>query len=304
LTDSAEVIPSAREVDAYLGVLKALIVREAIDLLLPTHPLEIRVLTRHGAALPVRLLLPARETILRAQDRWHSYQLLEGAGVAVPRTFKVDSASDLQRCFDAIASRPIWVRGAEEAGTGISVASLPCRELGHAVAWVDHFRGWGRFIASEYLPGRSLGWCALFDQGELIAAQGRERLEDVLPPVSPGEIRGAPAVSRTISSSELHRTGEAAVRAIDPRPHGAFLLDLKGDELGVPRVTGINAGRFGTTVHFYTEAGFNFPRALVELAAGRRPPQVPLIDPVPPGCYWIRTLDGGPVLVRDLDEAR
>ena len=39
----------------------------------------------------------------------------------------------------------------------------------------------------------------------------------------------------------------------------------------LPRITEINAGRFGTTIHFYTEAGCNFPYLLVQLAFGEQP---------------------------------
>ena len=76
-------------------------------------------------------------------------------GGKVPLTFKIDAEADLERCFAALATRPVWVRGSGVPGVGVGVASLPCRELRHAVAWVDHWQGWGRFIASEYLPGRS-----------------------------------------------------------------------------------------------------------------------------------------------------
>ena len=72
-------------------------------------------------------------------------------------------------------------------------------------------------------------------------------------------------------------------------------MDLKGDASGVPRVTELNAGRFGTTHFFYTAAGANFPEALVRLAMGERP-DVPQENALPAGLTWIRTLDAGPVL--------
>ncbi len=94
--------------------------------------------------------------------------------------------------------------------------------------------------------------------------------------------------------------GEAAVRALDDRPNGVYFVDLKEDGAGRPCVTEINAGRCGTTVHFYTEAGFNFPWLLVALAAGRDLAWLPRdpYDVVPADLYWVRTLDCGPVLVR------
>ena len=94
------------------------------------------------------------------------------------------------------------------------------------------------------------------------------------------------------------------VRTLDDSPHGVYFVDLKEDATGRACVTEINAGRCGTTVHFYTEAGFNFPWLLVCLARGLASggdlswlPRDPY-DVVPADLYWVRTLDCGPVLVR------
>ena len=115
-----------------------------------------------------------------------------------------------------------------------------------------------------------------------------------------------PAVCRTVARQEVGAIGEAAVRAVcaDAPPHGVFFVDLKCDAGGAPRVTEINVGRFGTTIHFYTMAGFNFPELAVQLALGELPEQ-PRVEPIPPEIYWLRTLDCGPVLLpgRALDEA-
>jgi carbamoyl-phosphate synthase large subunit len=97
----------------------------------------------------------------------------------------------------------------------------------------------------------------------------------------------------------LEDIGERAVRAVDPRPHGAYFVDMKVSETGAPCITEINAGRCGTTVHFYTEAGYNFPWLLCRMALGEA--VSPLADPngcVEPNLYWVRTIDCGPVLVR------
>jgi len=302
LTSRSQLIPPARETEAYLAAWRQLVERERIEMILPTHPVEVRTLSAHRDLFPgVRLLLPEHAAILRADDKWETYLVLRAAGVPTPETRLVRSPDDLQEFFSAVSSRPIWVRGSGAPGIGIGVASLPCRSVEHAVGWVDHWQGWGGFIASEFLPGANLTWCVLFKDGELIACQSRERLEYVIPHVSPSGITGAPAVSRTIKREDVRRTGEAAVRALTAVPCGAFFVDFKEDAAGTPRVTEINAGRFGTTVHFYTEAGCNFPFMLVQLAYGERPARCPLIDPLPEDLYWIRTLDCGPVLIPGAD---
>jgi len=119
--------------------------------------------------------------------------------------------------------------------------------------------------------------------------------------VSPSGITGAPAVSKTVSRSDIKTTGENAVRAITERPHGPFFVDMTEDAEGTPRVTEINGGRFGTTIHFYTAAGFNFPWTLVRLAFGESIEGAPIVDPILPDTWWLRTIDCGPVLARGLD---
>lgn len=303
LTDVALPIPPARELAAYRDALRQLVADERIEMILPTHPAEVRALAAIRDELPaVRFFLPPQAVIHAAHDKWRTNQLLAAAGVPVPRTFMLDDEDAVERVFATLETRPVWVRGAGVPGAGIGIASLPCREVRHAAAWVDHWRGWGKMIASEYLPGRNLTWAGLFAEGRLVASQARERLEYVLPHVSPSGITGAPAVSRTIDSGEIHAIGLAAVRALAPEPHGIFFVDLKADAAGAPLVTEINAGRFGTTIHFYSEAGFNFPWVAVQLAYGEWPPSEPIIDPIAPDTYWIRTLDCGPVLLRGLSD--
>lgn len=310
LTDETVLVPLARDTDAYLAALRRIITEHRVDLLVPTHPVEVRTISAHRELFrDVRPMLPPHEAILTAQDKWRTHRLLRDAGLPVPLTRHLASQEDLAAVFDAVSTRPLWVRGAGVPGAGIGVASLPCRELAHAIAWVDHHRGWGQFIASEYLPGRNLTWCGVFYRGELVVCQGRERLAYVLPHVSPSGITGAPAVTRTVSRADLRESGEAAVRALPGPPHGVYFVDLKEDAAGTPRITEINAGRFGTTIHFYTEAGCNFVDVLASLALGQALPGAPagrlfgapVVDPIAPGTYWIRTLDCGPALVRDLD---
>ena len=302
LADRTFLIPHARDSNAYLAALARIVADEAIDLILPTHPVEVRTIACHRGELGgARLFLPDTDGILCADSKWETFRALRAAGVLVPDTFAIDCEDDLRAAFAAIPTRPVWVRGSGAPGISIGVASLPCREAEHAIAWVEHNRGWGGFVASRFLPGRNLTWCGLFQDGQLVAAQTRERLEYVIPHVSPSGITGAPAVSRTIACPQVRATGEAAVRALPGTPRGIFFVDMTEDEAGQPRVTEVNAGRFGTTIHFYTEAGCNFPYWAVQLGFGESIPGAPLVDPIAPGVYWLRTLDCGPVLARDLD---
>jgi hypothetical protein len=304
LADVTYLIPPARQVDGYRAALVEVVAREGVEVVLPTHPVEVRAvaaLRDRGELGSVGVCLPSTAVIELCDDKARTQAALAAAGVPVPRTIPLDGPADVARAFAELAGPggTVWVRGSGAPGLGIGAAALPCRDAGVASAWVAHHGGWGKMSASEYLPGGNLTWMAAFAGGQLLAAASRERLEYVLPHVAPSGVTGAPAVTRTLHRDDVSRAGEAAVRAVDPRPHGVYFVDLKEDAAGVARVTEINAGRCGTTVHFYTEAGMNFPWLLCRLAAGEAVP--PLADPhraVELDLYWVRTLDCGPVLVR------
>ena len=126
LTDRTFLIPPARETEAYLERIRALVREEKIDFILPTHPVEVRTLSAHRNELGnARFYLPEHETILAAQNKWETYKLLSQSGLPLPRTHLIETAADLERCFSEITARPIWVRGAGVPGSGIGVGAEP-----------------------------------------------------------------------------------------------------------------------------------------------------------------------------------
>ena len=308
LCDETYLIPPAKDRDQYRQALRDIVERERVAAILPTHPVEVRALASlrdDGDLSSIGLCLPSSSTLEIADNKTETQRRLRDANVAVPDTVDLVTDQDLVRAFRELRSddEPVWVRGAGAPGLGIGGAALPCRDVNVARAWIEHHRGWGRMSASRYLPGANLTWMGLFERGNLLAAGTRERLEYVLPHVSPSGITGAPAVSRTIGRPDVEELGERAVRAIDGQPHGAFFVDFKCDGNNEPFVTEINAGRCGTTVHFYTQAGYNFPWSLARLALGQSVAAAP--EPnraIPTGLYWVRTLDCGPVLLTDDSE--
>jgi hypothetical protein len=291
-------VPRASDRQAYLDRIRELCVEHRIDLIIPNNSLEIAVLAEVADALPARVFLPAPPVLETANSKWASYEVWRDAGVPVPETRLIGCPEDLEAAFPELSrggESPVWVRGAGIPGKGIGVASLPCRTVAQGLEWVRYWDGFGGMIASEYLPGDNLTWMGLFDRGRLVTSQGRKRIAYVIPHVSPSGITGAPAISHTVSDPELNRLGELAVLTLDPAYHGVGFADFKGDAQNRPRVTELNAGRFGTTHFFYSAAGANFPETLVRLAMAW-PVDVPLRDALAPDLYWIRTLDAGPVL--------
>jgi predicted ATP-grasp superfamily ATP-dependent carboligase len=299
LTNARELCPRRDDVAAWRKDLDARISHHAIDFVFPNNSLDGVLLAQAQGELAARTFLPSPETFAVGEDKWATQQRLVEHGIAVPRTWLVSTPEDLEDVFGRIPA-PVWVRGSGIPGKGIGVASLPAKTLAQAIAWVDYWDGWGKMAASEYLPGRNLTWLGVFNRGELIASQGRERDAYVIPHVSPSGITGAPAISHTVHREDINAIGPAVCRAIDSQFHGPAFVDFKEDGEGIPRVTEINVGRFGTTFHFYSAAGANFAHLVLCLAFGESlPAWVAANNVLPEGLVWIRTLDAGPVLSSD-----
>lgn len=301
LTDEKVVVPRASREDDYVKAINTAVAKFDLNFIYPNSSLEMMVLTRHRDELRAPIFVPRVETQEIAASKWLTWQKMTSAGLPVPTTMLINQESDVEKAFDTFNTRPIWFRGAGIPGRGIGGAALPCTSPVQARGWLDFNNGYGGFIASEYLPGDNLTFLGIFDKGRLITSQGRQRDAYVIPHVSPSGITGAPAISHTVHRDDLNELGHKVVLAIDPEFNGAVFVDFKASADGRILPTEINAGRFGTTHHFYTSAGANFPYWMLCMAFGSQLPELPLYDVLPENLYWVRTLDAGPVLLRKND---
>jgi carbamoyl-phosphate synthase large subunit len=163
--------------------------------------------------------------------------------------------------------------------------------------WIDE-RGLlaSDFMVSEFLPGREFAYQSVWQDGELVAGQARERLEYLYGHLTPSGQTSTPAVARTVDEPAVDALAMRAIRALDAEPRGAYCVDVKEAADGMAKVTEINAGRFFTTSNFFAAAGLNMPEMLVSCALGERPSRRGS-SPLPSDLFWIRMVDMGYVLV-------
>jgi len=297
-TDEAVLCPPRDPVEPFIDAINRVVDEHGVNMILPNGSLDGEVLSAYREKLHARVFLPGVETFRIGSDKWSTYLRLRDSGLPVPRTWLIEEREDLDKAFSELAPGPAWVRGAGIPGKGVGVASLPAGSIEQAAGWVDFWDGWGKMSVSEYLGGANLTWLGVWDAGRLVCSQGRCRDAYVIPHVSPSGITGAPAVSHTVHRADINDLGYRVCKAIDPTLTGPAFVDFKEDSVGVPKITEINIGRFGTTHNFYSTAGANFPEVVVRLAFGEELPDwVKEYDVLPPDLYWIRNLDCGPVLL-------
>ena len=296
LTDEKALVPRAANEDEYIQAISNLVTKYDLNFIYPNSSIEMAVLTKHQAELGAKMFLPSLATQQIAASKWETWQTWKNKGVAVPQTMIIDNEADIERAFDQIGSRQSGFEGrhprSRNRRRGLAMFNATTSPR------LDRlYNGYGAFIASEYLPGENLTFLGVFKDGELLASQGRQRDSYVIPHVSPSGITGAPAICHTVHRQDLNQQGLQAVLAIDESYNGVAFVDFKGAADGQILPTEINAGRFGTTHHFYSAAGANFPYYMLKVAFNEPPPTLSKFNALPPDLYWIRTLDAGPVLI-------
>lgn len=292
-------VPRASERALYAGALAEVIKAESIDVVVPSHPLEVRAVAELHRHLGAAITLPRPSVLSIAEDKLLTYKRLSERNVAVPQSVALGAPGKVDEAFATITGRPIWVAGTGVPGIGLSGAELACKSPEIARAWVEHHRGWGKMAAIEYLPGASLSWMAGFADGVLLAAGAQECLERAHAPEALSSAGVAPAVSRTVHRDDVAQLAERAVRAIDDKPHGLYLVDVKEDARGALRVVEISAGRCSATTAVYTDCGYNFPWLLVRLARGDSVRPLPAPNTaIEPNVYWLHDLSCTPVAIR------
>ena len=144
--------------------------------------------------------------------------------------------------------------------------------------------------------GREFAYQSVWQDGELVAGQARERVEYLYGHLTPSGQTSTPSVARTVDEPAVDDLAIRSIRALDPDPAVRTASTSRSRRAATPNVTEINAGRFFTTSNFFAAAGLNMPDMLMRCALGERPASFGS-SPLPADLYWIRMVDMGYVLV-------
>ena len=286
---------------AYKDRLLQILRTEKADLIHFQNDLEIfeaSLLRDDIRATGTKLFMPDHDVIDTCVHKYKSYLAFQRAGVPVPRNLMIDDEDDLRRAFATLGDTNgrIWLRAASIGGGG--KGAIPTADFSLAKAWIDHYQGWGDFVAAEMLTPDTITWLSIWHEGELVVAQSRERKGWTHGNRSISGVTGVTKVGVTCSNERATSIAIDAVRAVSARPHGIFGVDMAYDSDGVPKPTEINISRFFTTVLFFTEAGLNFPEIFKDIALYGEFPQLERkINPLPDGLLWLRGMDVAPRLM-------
>jgi len=291
-TDEKHLVPLCNNPD-YLPYLNMVIKETGAEFLFAQPDMEIAVLSEWREQLNCKVLLPSKKTIKICMDKFLSFEKWREAGLTVPETMMISTELDLKEAFTNFGPK-IWIRAVTgAAGKG----SLPTDNYNQAKAWLDFHEGWGSFSAAACLEKESITWQSIWNEGELVVAQGRKRIYWEFANRAPSGITGLTGTGVTISDPQLDELAQRTIHAVDQKPHGIFSVDMTYNRDGIPNPTEINIGRFFTTHFFFTKAGLNMPQIYVKLAFGEKlSPIKKKINPLTERIAWVRGMDIEPVL--------
>lgn len=291
--DHRYLIPRIDDPD-YIGILNYIVKKHQIDFLHSQPDTEIEFLSACRENLKVKTNFPSKATVRTCMSKWESYKKWKAAGVKVPRTLFIQNKKDLANAFKSLGGT-IWIRNIKGAG---GKGSLPTSDIRRAHTWINLCDGFGCFTAAKLLSDRTVTWSSIWNKGELVVAQTRERLYWGYSHNSFSGVTGLTGTGITVDDKVVDDVALASIFAIDPVPHGIFSVDMTYDFNGVPNPTEINIARFFTTHHFFTCAGVNFPDIFVRISLGLEIKELKKkINPLPEGLAWIRGMDSKPLLV-------
>ena len=253
-------------------------------------------------SLGVKMLVPDFDIVDTCVHKYKSWQKFKKAGIIVPENIELDSVSDLKRALAELGDEDgkIWIR-AKSIGNG-GKGALAVSDFDDAKIWIDRNDGWGNFVAGELLTEKTVTWLSIWVDGRLIVGQGRRRHSWAYSAMSPSGVTGITRVCETVSDTLVDKISQDAIKAITPKPHGIFGVDMAYDKNGVPNPTEINISRFFTTIQFFAEAGLNMPEIFKNIVLYDEFPELDEhINPLPPGLLWLRAMDNPPILCSQSD---
>lgn len=249
-------------------------------------------------ATGVKIFMPEHSVIDTCVHKYKSYLAFKEAGVVVPQNLMINSEADLKMAFNELADETgkIWLRASGIGGGG--KGALPTSDYSLAKSWIDHYDGWGDFVAAEMLTSKTVTWLSIWHEGELVVAQSRAREGWTHGNRAISGVTGVTKVGVTVSDDQVTDVAIKAVKAVSSKPHGIFGVDMAYDKNGTPNPTEINISRFFTTVRFFTEAGINFPEIFKNLALNEKTDvEKGTVNPLSDGLIWVRGMDTEPRLI-------
>lgn len=258
---------------AFAEALRERVARAGAELLLPVTDASIPAVLE-DPHLPGRVTvpLPDLEAYRAVSDKARLLEVAERAGVAVPRSLRLESADgaaglalgELAPPYVLKPSRSVAGEAGHRTETGVSYA----RDRGELRSKVASLPGEAfPLLVQEYVEGVGEGVFLLRWGGETLGVFAHRRLREKPPSGGVSVYRESVA-----ADPELVAASQRLLDAFGWR--GVAMVEYKAPaDGGAPRLMEVN-GRFWGSLQLAVDAGVDFPALLVDAALGRDPAPV------------------------------
>lgn len=163
--------------DKLIGILD----KEKPDLIHFQNDLEIyhsSIIREAIRATGTNIFMPEHSVIDTCVHKYKSYLAFKSAGIIVPENREIKTEEDLKKAFKDLGNSDgnIWLRDSGIGGGG--KGALPTDDYALAKSWIDHYKGWGGFIAAEMLTPKTVTWLSIWHKGELVCTDACQRRLD------------------------------------------------------------------------------------------------------------------------------
>ncbi len=255
------VYPSTRyEPQKHIAFLKALLLAEKYDFVLPCSEYEVHLYSEHEDELAKlsRFALPPKDKLIYAMDKAQTNVAARKAGVPNPRTWSPQSESELDAALAEIKDLPIVIKPRVASGArGLSIVK------DRALLRETYLQTHGRYawpVLQEYIPSDEGGNVTVVILGvkqEVLCAFSYVRLREF--PVAAG-------ASTLVESVKRKDQEDIAVKLLQGIGWtGIGMVEFRRDNRdGVPKVIEINE-RLNASTRLSYLSGVPIPQILYEL---------------------------------------
>lgn len=249
--------------DPYIDALIEALKKTGSQILLPCHE-DVGLISRYRNRFPehIRMAIPDWETYQIAEDKLQLMELASRCGCPAPQIHPIRTEEELETLANELTFPIVLKTRIGNSAKGVAIAGN-VRELKikyHTLVDTYHLADDRRPFLQEYLPGRAVGVCALYDRGRRLAWFGEEYLRCK----EPGRF-GTSTLRKTWQDPEVV---ERALLVLDIlKWHGLAHLDLIQDRRGVFKIIEINPRPWGAMA-LAIHAGIDFPWLWYRLSMG------------------------------------
>lgn len=251
--------------ETYVRAVAGACLKYGIEVLIPGHE-DIYWLALYRELLPESLILihPSVDSLSTASDKFFVIEAAKKAGCPAPRTRRFFSFEEL----DALAIKldyPVVLKTRTgNSAKGVAVCDSKEQLKAKADYFIDTFRlGPDTYpVIQQYLPGRAIGTCHLFRNGEPVIAFSEKYLR-----AKERENFGTSTLRCAWDAPEAIGHANKILRHLNW--HGVAHLDFIEDDQGRFRLIEINP-RFWGALALSIQAGVDFPSLLLDMALGNK----------------------------------